>query len=66
MHYTNRECNVSLYRDDYAPIKNVPRIQAATAYQYEYIGLINILILNEVLWMGGSMQHTLINPNQLR
>ena len=66
MHYTNRECDVSPYRDDYAPITNVPIVQAATAYQSKYTGLIYILILNEALWMGDSMQHTLINPNQLR
>ena len=31
MHYTNLGCDVSPYRDDYAPIKNVPIVQAATA-----------------------------------
>jgi len=66
MHYTNRECDVSPYRDDYAPIKNVPIVQAATAYQSKYTGQVYILILNEALWMGDSMQHTLVNPNQLR
>ena len=35
IHYTNRECDVSPYRDDYAPIKNVPVVQVATAYQSE-------------------------------
>ena len=33
MHYTNSGCDVSPYRDDYAPINNVPIVQAATAYQ---------------------------------
>ena len=33
IHYTSRECDVSPYRDDYASIKNVPIVQAATAYQ---------------------------------
>ena len=66
MHYTSRECDVSPYRDDYASIKNVPIVQAATAYQSPYTGQVYILILNEALWMGDSMKHTLINPNQLR
>ena len=66
MHYTTRECDVSPYRDDYASIKNVPIVQAATAYQSPYTGQVYILILNEALWMGDSMKHTLINPNQLR
>ena len=33
MHYTNRECDVSPYCDDYAPIIKVPTLQAATAYK---------------------------------
>ena len=66
MHYTSRECDVSPYRDDYSPIKNVPIVQAATTYQSPHTGQNYILILNEALWMGDSMQHTLINPNQLR
>ena len=43
----------------------MPIVQVATAYQREYIGLIYILIFSETLWMGESMQHTLINPKQL-
>ena len=66
MHYTNRECDVSPYHDDHAPTKNVPIVQAATAYQSEYTGIIYILIFNEALWMGYSMRHTFVNPNQLR
>ena len=66
MHYTNRECDVSPYRDDYEPIKNVPIVQAATAFTSTYTGQTYILILNEALWMGDQMDHTLINPNQMR
>ena len=47
MHYTNRKCDVSPYRYDYAPITNIPIVQAATAYQSEYTGLIYIPIFNE-------------------
>ena len=66
MHYTSRECDVSPYRDDYESIKNVPIVQAATAYQSQYTGQVYILIFNEALYMGDSIKHTLINPNQLR
>ena len=41
-------------------------MQAATAYQSVYTGQIYILIFNEALWMGDQLDHTLINPNQLR
>ena len=48
------------------PLKNVPIVQAATAYQYPHTGQVYILIFNEALCMGESLQHSLINPNQLR
>ena len=66
MHYTKRKCDISPYRDHYTSIKNVSIVQGATAYQSPYTGQVYILILNEALWMGDSMKHTLINPNQLR
>ena len=66
MHYTGRVCDVSPYRDDYSPIKNVPIVKAATSYQSKHTGQVYILIFNEALWMGDSMKHSLINPNQLR
>ena len=66
MHLTGRECDVSPYRDDYKAIINVSIVQAATAYQSSYTCQVYILILNEALYMGDSMKHTLINPNQLR
>ena len=66
MHFTNRKCDVSPYRDDYVPINNVPIVQAATATTSPYTGQTYILILNEALWIGDQMDHTLVNPNQLR
>ena len=66
MHYTGRECDVSPYTDEYKPIQNVPIVQAATAWQSPDTGQIYILIFNEALWMGDTLDHTLVNPNQLR
>ena len=39
-----------------------------TAYQCPKTGQVYILVLNEALWFGdeGGMDHTLLNPNQLR
>ena len=39
--------------------------QAATAYDNPETGETTILILNEAIWMGDRMDHTLINLNQL-
>ena len=38
------------------------------SYQCPKMGQVYILVLNEALWFGdeGRMDHTLLNPNQLR
>ena len=66
LNYTGKECDVSPYREDYKPIKNVPIVNAATAWQSPITGQVYILVLNEAIWMGDHMDDTLINPNQLR
>ena len=66
LQYTGKECDVSPYRDDYESITNVPIVHAATAWQSPNTGQTYVLVLHESLWMGDTMQHTLINPNQLR
>ena len=66
MHYTGRECDVSPYTKEYKPIQDVPIVQAATAWQSPESGQLYILIFNEALWMGDTLDHTLVNPNQLR
>ena len=66
LNYTGNVCDVSPYRDDYSPVSNVPVVTAATAWQSPHTGETYILVFNEALWMGDSMNCTLINPNQLR
>ena len=67
LNYTGKVCDVLPYRDDYTPVSNVPIIKAATgAWQSPHTSETYILVFNEALWMGDSMESTLINPNQLR
>ena len=66
LQYTGKECDVSPYRDDYEAISNVPIVHAATAWQSPNTGQTYILVINESLWMGDKMPHSLLNPNQLR
>lgn len=66
INYTGQVCDVSPYSDDYAPVSDVPIVKAATAWQSPHTGQTYILIFNEALWMGDSLDHTLVNPNQLR
>ena len=66
MQYTGRECDVSPYTDTYAAIKGVPIVTGATAWTCQSTGETTILVFNEALWMGEVMEHSLLNPNQLR
>jgi hypothetical protein len=47
------------------PIKKVPIATAGTAWVDPATGQSNLLILNECLYMGDSMKHSLLNPNQV-
>ena len=64
--YTGNECDVQPYREDYDSIANVPIATVATAWQSPLTGQCYILVFNEALWMGDSLPHSLVNPNQLR
>ena len=64
--FIGRECEVSPYADFYKSIKKVPIVTGATGYTSPISGKRLILVFNKALWLGDQMQHTLINPNQLR
>ena len=54
------------YSDTYDAITDVPVVTGATLWTSPHDGDEYILIFNEALWMGNTLQHTLVNPNQLR
>jgi hypothetical protein len=66
LQYTSRECDVSPYADTYQPIVDVPIVTGATAVTSQHTGLTYILVFNEAIWMGDVLDHSLINPNQMR
>ncbi len=66
LQYTSRECDVSPYSDSYEPIRNVPIVKGATAITSTTTGETIILVFNEAIWMGDHLDHSLLNPNQLR
>ena len=57
---------MSPYNDTYQSIKGVPIVTGATAYTCKRTGDTLILVFHEALWMGDTMDHSLLNPNQLR
>ncbi|CAJ1936118.1 unnamed protein product [Cylindrotheca closterium] len=65
MSYTPRLANVYAY-DPALPPTNVPIVSGATAYDCPQSGNTFILIFNKALYYGNRLDHSLINPNQVR
>ena len=66
LHHTGKLCEVSPYTDEYDAITDVPVVRGATLWMDQHTNEEYILIFNEALWMGDTLAHSLINPNQLR
>ena len=64
--YTGKECEVSPYSSQYEAVQNVPVVTQATVWTNAADGTAYLLIFHESLWMGNKLDHTLVNPNQLR
>ena len=66
MYFTGKECDVAPYNDAYKTIEEVPIVQSDTAYDNPETGETSIIIINKAIWMDETMDHTLVNPKQLR
>ncbi len=66
LQYTNRVCDVAPYADSYEPITDVPIVRGATAVTSQATGETCILVFNEAIWMADYLDHSLLNPNQMR
>ena len=64
--YTTRTADVYAYDTSIEPIENVPIITGATAFDDPDTGTTYILVFNESLYYGTRLDHSLINPNQMR
>ena len=53
------------YNDSYEPIKDVPIDTGASAFT-DANRVTFILIIHEALYYGDKLDHSLLNPNQLR
>jgi hypothetical protein len=63
---TFRTADVYAYDASIKPIENVPIVTGATAYDDPVTGHTYILVFHESLYYGDKLDHTLINPNQVR
>ena len=66
LQYTERTADVYPYNSSYAPLHNVPIVSGATAWDNAEDGTTWILVIHEGLFYGNQLDHSLINPNQLR
>ena len=66
MEYTRRTADVYSYDSSAAPIADVPIVTGATAWDDPHSGETYIFIINEALYYGSRLDHSLINPNQIR
>ena len=64
--YTGKECEVSPYSSQYEAVWNIPVVTGATVWTNAADGTAYLLIFHESLWMGDKLDHTLVNPSQLR
>ena len=63
---TFRTADVYAYDTNIKPIENVPIVSGATVYDDPTTGITFILVFHESLYYGDKLDHTLINPNQVR
>jgi hypothetical protein len=63
--YTGQSCDVSGFHKDLNMMRNVPVASCATAITDD-LGTTYMLQFDQVLYFGTGMDHSLINPNQIR
>ena len=65
LEYTRRTADVYSYDKDVQPKKDIPIVSGATAWR-DKTNEVYILVFNESLYYGTQLDHSLINPNQVR
>jgi hypothetical protein len=66
LEYSGQVAEVSGFSDTMEPLRDIPIIKAAFAYDEPLTGDTVILIVNQALYFGSHLSHMLFNPNQLR
>ena len=63
--HSNRFADVYAYDTSLEPTHNVPIVTGVTTYLDPVTGRSYLLIINEGLYYGTKLDHSLINPNQV-
>jgi hypothetical protein len=53
------------FLDSYEPIKEVMVARCGTVWTSPNTGQEYLLVIDQMLWFGSQMEHSLINPNQI-
>ena len=65
-HEDGRIVNVSAFSDEYEPRTNIRVSTVAYLWEDPATGKQYILIVHEALYFGDKLEHSLLNPNQIR
>jgi hypothetical protein len=65
LEFTGMSCSVTPFHANYPAMDQIPVATCATAVDMPD-GAVVVLIIHEALYFGQSMDHSLINPNQIR
>ena len=63
---TNEVCEVSPFLDSFPAVKEIPIARCCTVWTSPVTGHEYLLVGEQMLWFGTSMDHSLMNPNQMR
>ena len=63
---TDIECNVKGFSNELGVLNKIPVATVGTLWVNPEDGSTYILVMNEVLYFGDDLEHSLINPNQIR
>ena len=63
---TSRTADIYVYGTSIKHLEGVPIVSGATAYDDLGTNTTYILVINEASYYGNKLDHSLINPNQVR
>jgi hypothetical protein len=66
LYYTGEKVSVSPFIGEYQSLPDIPIAAVATAWDDPVSGDTVILVINQALYFGDRMKHSLLCPNQLR
>ena len=66
LEFTGEICEVSPFLNSYKPVSQIPVAKCCTVWMDKTTSQEYLLVGDQMLWFGSSLEHTLINPNQIR